>query len=778
MGARQATADATAASRPGPWRRLENRLLAFLNSGTAEAPRPSFDRHNETNRRGLYVIGDLAGAPVIKLAMEQGYEVIEHIASLPDCHAQDDGVYDVLIVGAGASGLNAALQAQERGLSCLVLEKEKLASTIVNFPEGKWVYAEPDTVPPRGKLWLDGATKEDLLARWQQIVRDNGLDVRIDDGVTSIRPREYGFEVRTEAEAAFRARRVILAIGQRGNARKLNVPGEDREEVYHRLYAPNHYRDEDILVVGGGNSAVEAALVLSERNRVILSYRGDEFARVFKDNARKLDEAVQNGRIQLLLSSDVDELGDGAAVVTVRAGTESGQRTVPYQHAFVLIGSELPVRFLKQQGLRLEGEWTGRLGPTLVLALLALVGIAIWRHDGHGWSRRVLDWIPDLVGLGLLAAATGTLLYRGWRRRERFAWLGVSFLVWYTVYGVKVGSGVEFWPFRDWGYNALSFFERPWAFWYTVMYTALMTAFGIGAMKRWGFAHRDRYQVLRYSSLIGFQWIMFFVVPEFLFQLAVKYQWVGERLATDPSFAGQAWRTYGIVYAWPLFFYTFFYDPHQIWVVWGVVLTFLVLPVFCFFHGKRYCTWICGCGGLAETFGDRWRVLAPKGRTSVRWEKMAPYILGIAFLVTGLMLIRDSAVFLAVPASRSLQLYKICVDVWLVGIVPVTLYPFLGGKIWCRYLCPLAKLMELYSRHLKGRFMIQANDKCIACYQCSRHCQVGIPVMRYALKQESFGNWNSSCIGCGICVTVCPMDTLYFREPKTADAAATTDTAE
>jgi NAD-dependent dihydropyrimidine dehydrogenase PreA subunit len=104
-----------------------------------------------------------------------------------------------------------------------------------------------------------------------------------------------------------------------------------------------------------------------------------------------------------------------------------------------------------------------------------------------------------------------------------------------------------------------------------------------------------------------------------------------------------------------------------------------------------------------------------------------------------------------------------------VGIIPVTLYPFLGGKVWCRYWCPLAKLMGVLSHRLKGRFAIHANDKCIACYQCSRHCQVGIPVMRFALKQEPFGNWNSSCIGCGICVTVCPMDVLSFTPEAEID---------
>ncbi|MEK9138747.1 MAG: 4Fe-4S dicluster-binding protein, partial [Bacteroidota bacterium] len=179
-----------------------------------------------------------------------------------------------------------------------------------------------------------------------------------------------------------------------------------------------------------------------------------------------------------------------------------------------------------------------------------------------------------------------------------------------------------------------------------------------------------------------------------------------------------------------------------------------------------YCSWICGCGGLAETFGDRWRHLAPKGRTSIKWEWMNLVVLGAATVVTVLVLIKDIYGAFAGPADLGIRLYRLYADVWLVGVLPVTFYPFLGGKVWCRYWCPLAKLMHLQSEFFAkmkwGRFKIIANDKCIGCNECSRNCQVGIDVMSYALKQEQLDNATSSCIGCGICVTVCPKDTLIF----------------
>jgi ferredoxin len=186
------------------------------------------------------------------------------------------------------------------------------------------------------------------------------------------------------------------------------------------------------------------------------------------------------------------------------------------------------------------------------------------------------------------------------------------------------------------------------------------------------------------------------------------------------------------------------------------------------FHGKRYCSWICGCGGLAETLGDRWRHLAPKGNASIQWERMNVPVLGLAAVITLAAVFADVSSILRDGSNTGRYFYRLVVDVWLVGIIPVALYPFLGGKIWCRYWCPLAKMIEIFSsaftRFKASRFAIHSNDKCIACGECTRYCQVGIDVMNYALTQRVLDNSNSSCIGCGICVTVCPMSVLSFAD--------------
>jgi thioredoxin reductase/polyferredoxin len=663
--------------------------------------RPAINDRFESSVPGVYVIGDLAGSPLVKIAMEHGYNLAVQLSAKADSSASGTDSYDVLVLGAGAAGLNCALELKSRGLRVAVIEKDRIGSTVAGLPEGKWIYTEPEDRPVLGPLTLRAATKEVVVEDWNTAVRSSGLEVHEFESVTSLK-REGGELRVTTPKGQYRTRRVVVATGKFGTPRKLGVPGEDLPFVQHRLFQTRKYQGERIVVVGGGNSAVEAALALSEANHVVLSYRGDEFHRLTRQNSRLLRESKN---IDVVLNSKVTRFGRGTCLVN---GVKH-----PCDHAFVLIGSEPPRDFLKSLGIRLENEW--------------------------GWKRYLA--------------------------------LVCTFAVAYTIYGAKQATGHEFWPFTGWGFEALSFFHRPWSFWYTVLYTAVMTVFGLQAMKRWGFDRKDRFQIWRYVSLIGFQWTFFFLIPEFLFQSAVSHQWLGERLASDPGFAANAWRSYGLVYAWPLFFYTFFGDPNQVWIIWGVVLSFVLVPLLVLFHGKRYCSWICGCGGLAETLGDRWRHLAPKGDASIRWERMNLVVLAAAVLITIGIVGHDVIAVVRQPAQSALNWYKLLVDTWLVGIIPVALYPFFGGKIWCRYWCPLAKMMEVFSvvfaRFRVSRFAIASNDKCIACGECTRYCQVGIDVMRFALKQEEITIVNSSCIGCGICVTVCPMDVLSFAKPGT-----------
>jgi len=659
---------------------LKSRLLNILSSGDMPSRRPIIDKNFESNVPGIFIVGDIAGAPVIKLSMEQGYNVIQYITSLSDAKTGAEDAYDVIICGAGAAGLNAALQAQENGLKYLLIEKGKLANTIEEFPEEKWIYAEPESILAKGRLWFEPSYKEDLLKKWNVLVQENKLNFRGEEKVDSI-TKENGFlTVKTE-KGAWKAKRVVLAIGQRGNPRRLAVPGEDSEKVYHNLFTPKSYHGEDILVVGGGNSAIEAALALCAENNVTISYRKEAFFRIFKENEKKLHEAVSQSKIKLLFNSNVERFNEDSAAISLQ-GSEN--LVLKYDHAFVLIGAESPVKFFEKAGIQLENEW-----------------------DKARWAK-----------------------------------LCISSLVVYSIYGITKGL----WPFAS--LTSFSLLGRSPSFWYTVAYTVLVTFYGLRAMKRWGKDFKDKYQIRRYTTLILTQWTFLFIIPEFIIH-ATK--------------APDYWRAYGYVLPWPLFFPTFFYNPHIGYIIWGVILAFVVIPLVVYWHGKRFCSWVCGCGGLAETFGDQWRHLAPKGKEAEKWEKMGDVILVIVFVVTLLFLFKDSVDIIKAPAMLAHDMYKLVVDVWLVGIIPIALYPFMGGKIWCRYWCPLAKSMELLSR-MYGKLKISPNDKCIACSECSRYCIVGIDVMKHALKQESFSNKTTSCIGCGVCITVCPMKCLKFGE--------------
>ncbi len=225
-----------------------------------------------------------------------------------------------------------------------------------------------------------------------------------------------------------------------------------------------------------------------------------------------------------------------------------------------------------------------------------------------------------------------------------------------------------------------------------------------------------------------------------------------------------SWRVWGLSQPWPLFisWYNWWGDwiPKLIiysFITAGLLLTFVAIPWAARRHGKRFCTWICGCGGLAETWGDRWRHLAPKGKRSRAWEFQGGVLLAGATLATiitvGMFNTRADNVWMAS--------YQYLVDFWLIATIPIALYPFFGGKVWCRYWCPLAAFNQVLARWY-GRLRITANDKCISCTMCSRYCQVGVDVMAFAKNGLPFDNRNTTCIQCGICIDVCPMDVLKF----------------
>jgi NosR/NirI family nitrous oxide reductase transcriptional regulator len=716
---------------PSSIRAFLRRLVGTRRPEPSYPTLPQVSERGESNVPGLYLTGEVAGTPLIKLGLNQGHELIDRLAPELNSDERADGVLDVLIVGAGSSGLGAAMRCHELGLSHVVLEAHRVATTVVNMYKGKVLFAEPEGVERKSAMWFEECTREELLEKWEQQIAEVGLDVREHEKVTDLQRKGDGFVVTSERDT-YRARKVILAIGKAGNPRKAGVPGEHEHagRIEHHLSDPDTLTDKDIVVYGGGDVACEAVKALAPKNRVTLVTIDERFVYPKKRNADAVQALADAGTIQLFFGTHLVRVTDESVVIADATGEE---RSVPCEQLFEMIGAELPTAFFTRIGIKLEGAWDLRKWIALTLVSLfvySLYALKKFPEQPYSWPFHHFFSVEAFAAVCARVFDVAFLPFR--------------------------------WLFTEAAYTdmrATTWFQQGYL--YSLAYTVIMIVFGVEAMRRWTRIARDgRYQRWRYVSLITFQ-VVFFLVANVVAVQALSLQ--------------HAWRAWGLYQPWPLFFNTFHWwnasDPQA--VVWlfvgaGLIGTFVVIPLLSFKHGKRFCTWICGCGGLAETLGDRWRHLAPKGDRSRAWEFQNVVVLVAAAVVTLV-----TVGMFGTRANNGWALaYSYIVDFWLVAVIPIALYPFYGGKVWCRYWCPLASFNGLLAR-LYGRLRIKSNDACISCTQCSKYCQVGVDVMSFAKNQQSFDNRNSSCIHCGICIDVCPMGVLSFAsDPRSPEEQA------
>jgi thioredoxin reductase/ferredoxin len=312
---------------------------------------PAVDPHFETNVRGIFIAGELGGMGLIRNAIRQGTLAIESIAKRPRGEAE----LDVLIVGAGPAGIAASLAAKQTNLKYVTVEQEhSLGGTTYHYPRNKLVMTAPMKLPIVGEIRVREVSKEELMDIWQSVLDQGAPDIRFGERMEEISQEGEVFVVRTN-RAAYRSASVLLAIGRRGTPRKLGVAGEDRSKVVYRLIEASQYQGDDVLVVGGGDSALEAALDLAaERDtKVTLSYRGKAFDRVKPKNRDRIDTAVSEGRIRLELETTVGEIG--ADRVTLRRG--ESEIALPNDRVIVCAGGELPTPMLKKIGIRVEAHY-------------------------------------------------------------------------------------------------------------------------------------------------------------------------------------------------------------------------------------------------------------------------------------------------------------------------------------------------------------------------------------------------------------------------------------
>jgi len=703
-----------------------------------------------TNVPGVYITGDLTGIPLLKFSSDSGARAVRTILSDPrftrgESDGRDAATLDLAIIGAGVSGMAAALEARKAGLRFEILESAEPFFTIVNFPRRKPIYTYPTGMTPAGDLQFTSRSdiKEGLVEELRERTLGQGIRPRI-ARAESVRRRADGLlEVHLAGEPPVVARRVIVAIGRSGDYRRLDVPGEDSDKVSNRLHDPADFAGMDLLVVGGGDSALETAIATARAGaRVTLSYRREELSRPKAENI----EQVESLPIRMLMGSEVEEIREKE----VRLRTSGGHsETIPNDFVFTMIGREAPLDFFRRSGIRIQGEWRAGTWVGLIAFLTFCVFMYNWKAGGqlnhlfqqNGWFPFNLPDALAPLGAGLAdpASLLGTL---------------------------RLSAGSP-------------------GFWYSLAYSTVIVVFGVIRIRR----RRTPYVTLQTITLAAIQVIPLFLLPYLVLPWmghngwfdAGAGRWLADNLFPVTEWDSQGreyWRAFGFILAWPLFIWNFFtYRPMMLWLVIGCVQTFVLIPGIIYFWGKgAYCSWICSCGALAETLGDTQRRKMPHGPSWNRLNMVGQVILAAAFLLmaarVGSWIWPDSPMGTFYDGMLSgwtvgtdawhVQLnYYWLVDVLVSGILGVGLYFWFSGRVWCRFACPLAALMHVYA--MFSRFRILADKKkCISCNVCTSVCHQGIDVMSFANKGRPMAD--PECVRCSACVQMCPTGTLSFGQ--------------
>jgi thioredoxin reductase/NAD-dependent dihydropyrimidine dehydrogenase PreA subunit len=362
---------------------------------------PEVDEHFETSRPGVHVIGELGGMGLIRNATEQGLQLARRFGELmPRDRAAT--ILDVAVVGAGPSGLALAAGLCEAGLGVRVLEQDTVGGTVAHYPRQKVVMTEPVPLPFGVRLPGRLISKESLLDTFSTLISKSR--VQIDEGckVTGLDGQDGDFQLQT-SRGVVRARKVVLAVGRRGTPRRLGVPGEDQPHVTYRLTDPEQYDGCSVLVVGGGDAALEAAIQLAERGEasVALSYRGAELGRCRETNRVRFLELADQGRVHAFFQTEIASIGKGA--VTLRMPT--GQSDEPADFVIICAGGELPLEFLAKVGVSLRRYHGEELGSAHAESdQRARAGTARQRQERR--KRRLVTAAYLLAGAGILAWLT------------------------------------------------------------------------------------------------------------------------------------------------------------------------------------------------------------------------------------------------------------------------------------------------------------------------------------------------------------------------------------
>jgi thioredoxin reductase (NADPH) len=327
-------------------------ITMVMASPSMGADMPFLTPGYETSIKNLFIVGELGGLALIKNAINQGRDCIDNIA----CKAASLGgprrspdVVDVLIVGAGPAGISASLRAIEKKLNYLTVDEGEIGGTVAKYPRQKLVLTSPVEFPMYGKFKKTEISKEELIEFWHKVIGRVDFRFRKGEKVQDINKGEDGIFTVTTSKGQYRSHAVILALGKSGSPRKLGVKGEDLPKVMYRLIEADHYVNKHILVVGGGDSAVEAAMGLGHQvgNQVTLSYRKEAFSRLKERNAQRIQESMRKGKVKVIFNSIPLEFKKDSVVLDAKGERQE----IPNDFVWIFAGGEPPTAFLKKIGV-------------------------------------------------------------------------------------------------------------------------------------------------------------------------------------------------------------------------------------------------------------------------------------------------------------------------------------------------------------------------------------------------------------------------------------------
>jgi len=328
-------------------------ITLCIGTETRGVELPHVSQEFETNIPGVYIAGELGGMGLIKNAVEQGKQAIEFFQK--KLRRSPNAKYDIIIVGAGPAGISATLTAAKNNLKFLTLEQDSIGGTVMSFPRSKIVMTSPMDLPLWGKIKLVQTTKTELIELWREVLQKNKIKINEEEKVEKIEKVDDYFIVTTNQDR-YTSNGILLAIGRRGSPRKLGVPGENKEKLYYRLLEPELIHNKNILVVGGGDSAVESAMLLAdENNKVTLSYRGETFARIKPMNYERINKYISKKKINVLFNSNVKEIFDDSVDLIV--GQEQKLVKIKNDLVYIFVGGILPTAFLESIGIKITKKF-------------------------------------------------------------------------------------------------------------------------------------------------------------------------------------------------------------------------------------------------------------------------------------------------------------------------------------------------------------------------------------------------------------------------------------